>query len=451
MENKKKCVFRKSNSCIKCKNISLQDDSNYCKLHIKNYNINFNILNNFLGSKKNLELYDIYPLLVYIYSNNNNNDVNYETFINIIEYIYLNKYKVLTIINSDLCYYKKDSFLIKYNKQNVINYIHKLLYNTYLISIDKKKLNCVKKIQKNILKFLIKKLQINYDNEIPQNNEDPFTYDLITDIPNNIKFSYKDISGHLYTFNCIELDYFIKKMGAWNPYTKEVFSEDIINKLNKFINYNRFQRKSLENSYTWNTPLQAYTEVSQILEKIGFYNNVEWFMKISYNDIKNIIHRYKYITTGIENSNLYFNHSIRKQFYIYDFSKNIIELFKDGNDHYLLCCKFIKAISIYSDDFYNNLSPWLLYLDENIDTDYNIHDDNTIIIRPLTRNYITNIISNSTNNRTSNINTLLYPEQVNYMHNTTDVINNSNRNINTNIMTLVEQLNMIFNMLDSEE
>ena len=86
-----------------------------------------------------------------------------------------------------------------------------------------------------------------------------------------------------------------------------------------------------------------------------------------------------------------------------------------------------------------------------MDTGDNIYNDNTLIIRPLTRNYITNIINNSTNNRTRNINSLLYPEQVNYMYDTTDIINNSNRNINTNIMTLVDQLNMIFNMLDSEE
>ena len=427
------CIFRKSNSCIKCRNDTINVESNYCQLHIKNANNMFNILNIFLGSKKNLEISDLYPLLVYIYSHNNIIDDVNNLFNNIIDYIYSNKYKLLNIINSSLCYYNKKQLLNKYKKNNVINFIHNLLYNTYLISIDSKKIKSVIKIQKNILKYLIRKLHVIYDNEIPENNEDPFTFDSINEIPNNLKFSYKDNAGHLYTFNSIELDYFINKNGTWNPYTKEEFSEDFINKLNKFINYNRTERKSLENLYIWNTPLQAYTDVSQIIEKIGFYNNVEWFMKLSYTDIKNIICRYHYITTGIADSNLYFIDNIRKHSYIYDFARNIIKLFENGNEHYLLCCKFIKALSLYSKDFYNNLPSWLNYIDENIYINNNNFNDNTIIIRPIARNFLNN----------NNLNILLNPLSSNLSSRT--IFESDYENT---VIRAVEQLNMIFNILD---
>jgi hypothetical protein len=38
----------------------------------------------------------------------------------------------------------------------------------------------------------------------------------------------------------------------------------------------------------------------------------------------------------------------------------IIRLFEEGNNRFLLCCYFIKALALYSDDFYNNLPNWLI-------------------------------------------------------------------------------------------
>ena len=37
----------------------------------------------------------------------------------------------------------------------------------------------------------------------------------------------------------------------------------------------------------------------------------------------------------------------------------VIILYENGNSRFLLCCMFIKALALYSDDFYNNIPEWL--------------------------------------------------------------------------------------------
>ena len=239
-----------------------------------------------------------------------------------------------------------------------------------MISIDPIKINKIITLQKAVLQHLTNKLNVKYHNQEPINNEDPFTYDLISEIPEILKFSYKDAKNTLYTFNCIEFDYFIRKYGAWNPYTKEEIAEDIILKLNNYIKYNKLERKSLENNYDWKTPQQAYTDVSHVLEKIGFYTDISWFMKLSYKTIKLIIMKYRMLSVSVSDNNLYLNKNLNKNNYIYDFAKEIIKLAENGDEHYLLCCNLINALALYSRDFYNNMPQWLI--ESNIENNINI-------------------------------------------------------------------------------
>ena len=44
----------------------------------------------------------------------------------------------------------------------------------------------------------------------------------------------------------------------------------------------------------------------------------------------------------------------------YDFAKDIIRLFEDGNSNFLSCCIFMKSIAIYSNDFYKSLPEWIV-------------------------------------------------------------------------------------------
>ena len=111
--------------------------------------------------------------------------------------------------------------------------------------------------------------------------EDPFTFDSIDEIPNNYKFSYKDKNGHIYTFNGLELNYFINKVGKWNPYTREELSNGVLIKLQKFLGYRRLTNINLNEKYCWQTPMQSYTDVSRVMEKMGFYININWFLKFN--------------------------------------------------------------------------------------------------------------------------------------------------------------------------
>ena len=57
---------------------------------------------------------------------------------------------------------------------------------------------------------------------------------------------------------------------------------------------------------------------------------------------------------------------INEQNYVFVFAKEIIKLFKNGNEHFILCCNFIKSLSLVSDNFYNNLPEWLSTVNNNL-------------------------------------------------------------------------------------
>ena len=74
---------------------------------------------------------------------------------------------------------------------------------------------------------------------------------------------------------------------------------------------------------------------------------------------KNIIKTFKLVSReyqGIEN----FYIDITDNNIFYDFARETIKLFENGNDNFVLCCNFIKSIALYSDDFYNNIPEWMV-------------------------------------------------------------------------------------------
>ena len=239
-------------------------------------------------------------------------------------------------------------------------------------------------IQKAIKKFLYKSLK-KYNNCKCENIEDPFTYDNIDEISENLKFGFKDKNGYIYIFNAIEFEYFIRINGNWNPYTKEILPEYVKNRLELFIRYNGLIKKS-DNEFKWNSSLQAYTEVSQIMEKNGFYNNILWFNKLTYEKCKNIIKTYRKLSKNNNYNNIYFcrGFEFSKKTYIYDFCREIIRLFKEGDEHYILCCIFMKSISLYINEFYMNLPEWLL----DIDTPLNYPEFNDTLFMLFIQNLI---------------------------------------------------------------
>ena len=133
------------------------------------------------------------------------------------------------------------------------------------------------------------------------------------------------------------MNHFIKSGSNWNPYTKKEFDEKTIRNISIFINYFRLNKN---HNYKWMNIHQAYTDASYAMEKMGFYNNCEWFLEFNAKQIRNIIRLFKLISFNIYNHNEYFNNLDEDNIY-YDFSRNIINLFSNGNINFLLCCNFI--------------------------------------------------------------------------------------------------------------
>jgi virulence-associated protein VapD len=215
------------------------------------------------------------------------------------------------------------------------------------------------------------------------NDEDPFTLDNINELDKNELFIYSENNETNYFFIATELKYFIDTNGSWNPYTKQEFSESTIKNLNYFIKYFKLNKKKSLNKYEWNSIHQAFTDVSQIIEKIGFYNDTRWLLKLTSKQIKNIIKTFKLVSREYEGIEDYFV-DITDNNIFYDFAREIIKLFENGNDRFILCCNFIKSIALYSDDFYNNIPEWMV----------DIETPSIITIPINTRSSIVNEINN---------------------------------------------------------
>lgn len=345
-----KCIYRSINECKKCNR--KKKEGNYCNYHKNNENYIYEIIEDVLKDNIIFNQNSIYKIYKYIYENNE---------------IYTKELIFKTVLNT---LYNNNNKLLKiYNKYNIkkIEEIYNINKNTYEIEITKKQYNIIKRF---IYKCIIKKIKIN---EKTDNDEDPFTFDLIKEIPENKLFKYR-IDNRIYGFNALELKYFINISGNWNPYTKEIINNDILKKLDNFIKYNNLNIKDIEYKYKYNTEIQAYTKVSQLIEKIGFYNDVKWFLKLDYKKIKLIIKSFNYMSICIKQPLIYFIDEMNEINYKFVFCDNIIKLFNNGDSHFYLCCLFIKALALYSDDFYKNLPEWI----NDIVTSTNINENNNI-------------------------------------------------------------------------
>lgn len=340
-----RCIYRQVNTCIKCNNNSLYD-TNYCFVH-KNNNIElYEIINNSVKSIDKITQEDIYSIFSYIYENKNiyTKDIIFKSCL-----IHLFSKKIyLENIYPHLDLY---DLTIK----NVIEKIYLLNQNTYnLIKYNK---NILEKIKYFLIRNFIKPekyTSICYNNII-----DPFTFEPIETIPKQQQFIYKDKSNNFYIFDILELYYYITNYNNnTNPFTKEIFDNITLLKIKRQIEFYNLDINTIVLKYKPHNIIQSFTKVSQELEKIGFYNNVEWFLKLSKKQIQSIIRSFHYI--AIDNpENLQYIVNIHENNYHIDFANEIIKLFENGNSRFLLCCLFIKALALHSEDFYNNLPSWI--------------------------------------------------------------------------------------------
>lgn len=345
------CIYRDCNSCNSCENFR-HNNYKYCYSHIFYKNSLYEIIDYAINRREIKNNNDIYEIFKYIYDNP-------EIYTK--EFIFKGCIKIL--------FSKKEylsnlySFINNYDndKNKLIDIIFKLNKNTY--EIEKKKYKYYLIIYRLFMKKLLNKYYYN-DNIKLNNIEDPFTLENINDLNKNELFIYQENKDNTYFFIANELKYFIETNGNWNPYTKQEIPNNIIRNLNYFIKINKLNNNNNHlNKYEWTSISQAFTDVSKVMEKIGFYNDVKWFLKFTSNQIKNIIKTYKIITRDCENNNFFNN--INDNTIFYDFAREIIKLFENGNDNFNLCCYFIKAICLYSDEFYNNIPDWMADIETN--------------------------------------------------------------------------------------
>ena len=340
------CIYRQHNSCTQCYFNSKID--NYCSIHANNYNTIYKIINDAIG-RNEINIREIYNIFKYIY---NNDKIYTKEFIfkACLKTLYSNLYYLKSVFNK---------YFITSNENENNDIIHIIyLINLKTYNIEKEHYNKHKILYRFFITNIIKKHKYN-PNIILNNNEDPFTLDNINELDKNELFIYSETNETNYFFIATELKYFIDTNGGWNPYTKQEFPETTIKNLNYFIKYFKLNKKNTLNKYEWSSIHQAFTDVSQIIEKIGFYNDTKWLLKLTSNQIKNIIKTFKLVSSeyqGIEN----FYIDITDNNIFYDFARETIKLFENGNDNFVLCCNFIKSIALYSDDFYNNIPEWMV-------------------------------------------------------------------------------------------
>lgn len=328
---------------------------------------------------------DITDLIYYLYSNNNYKNNEKSLFYKILNKFFIKKNLFKIILNN----ININDINDKLKKKDLINIIYNDIYNKYI-----NKIIIIQKLFKRQLIYKIEKL--NYQKS--ENVIDPFSFDNIDDISNDIKYSYRNDDGHIYSFNASDFEYFLinnknENGSSWNPYTRENIPLYIIKNLQFYMKYKNIKSK-LDTKYIWNTPLHAYTDVSLYIDKIGFFTNVKWFISFNLSKVLSIIDFYQSISKDIED-NIYFKNdfksSLNNDNFIFEFSKETIKLFENGNDHYLLCCNYMKSLAYNSYEIYKSLPTWLFNHDVpiiilndyrlNITREYEFDFENFILSR----------------------------------------------------------------------
>ena len=364
MEQKIRCIYRKQKSFHICNKTAINNNF-YCCHHIHSKKKHLcKIFYNILEERHDIAVQDIFKMYKYIVEETIESD---DIFINI---LFIDLLKMIKVERLSIIY--KDYITNHNHTKNMYANIYELNKNTHSICV-KCNLKSLVEFQE-IVKYKVLSNSANPVNAEYLNEEDLFTTVSIRDIPHNRLFTIKDDKG-IYGYDIVELEYFVRnciKEGIvpYNPYTREEFSDKVLWRMNMKIKYENIATKTDE--CRWTTDMNAYTDLSIEIERRGFYNNPEWFKKMSRHDFLKCIKLFRDFSSTIEESRGYFNNininnaneedtdTERSLAFTYDFCKEAIRLFRECNDDlYILCCNFMKSLAICSNDFYSNIPDWL--------------------------------------------------------------------------------------------
>jgi hypothetical protein len=341
-----KCIYRNNKTFAICNTCSAVN-SRFCAKHKNMAKVIYEMFYDVLGraSEIGLECRSIYEIYKYVHNTDIEVDMKKLLFIEVMK-------KIPKAILHDI--YSPYFDIVKVNK-NVYERIYKLNENTSKFGEE----NALK-LQQLMKQWFVRRMLV-YDRATVINKEDIFTYDDIDEIEKNRLFIYTDVKGGVYAFDAVELTYFVDRckkdeVTIYNPFTRQKMDARMLCRLEMFMKYNGLVKKS---EYRWQTEGHAFTDLSFEIEKKGFYNSPDWFMKMDKKILLKVIKLFKDFSGSIKESSVYFL-ELRKDTFVYDFCKEGIRLFSECNDDlYILCCNFIKALAMYSRDFYMNLPEWL--------------------------------------------------------------------------------------------
>ena len=379
-----RCICRYNNFNLCDRNIA--NNLLYCRYH-KNTKISYihKIFYDVFKDKEEINIGDLYMLYRHINSNFGYiNDLYIDLLKNIPFKILLNIAVKNHIISNDRKYSKNEIYLRLYNINKNTHELESNHINIEEFCNIQRRLR--ERLRDRIKKKIRDRLRDNifnlkdYESGVARcdymNTEDLFTGENICDIPpkrlyilcnnknnKNADSDERSVKSEKYIFDAVELEYFVRKcrenkQNPYNPYNRDKLDEDFLENLSIFIKYNELEIKNDE--YLWENNMHAFTELSLEIESRGFYNSPEWFEKLKDADFLKVIKYFKLFSANTPESNKYFN-EIRADTLIFDFCKDAIKMFKEcNNEYYILCCNFIKAMALCSNNFYNNLPAWLL-------------------------------------------------------------------------------------------
>ncbi len=118
--------------------------------------------------------------------------------------------------------------------------------------------------------------------------EDFLTTETMKEIDYYFFVSFKDTDGFIYGFNIISLFNLIKKKDLKNPYTRNIFSPELILMVERRIHYNKLLNKTYhEINDTSNTRKMTMTiddkinELFQKIDSFGNYSQSEWLTSLN--------------------------------------------------------------------------------------------------------------------------------------------------------------------------
>ena len=211
--------------------------------------------------------------------------------INIIEYNRCNKISKQYIIEQ-LDFYKINRKNLKTKLE-----LFELLKNTInKLEYYKQYLYQIVKIQSIIRRFCVKnniyyRGFCYYNKKICNNQNDFYTFDPCTSIPDKYFFSYKDNDSFYYGFDIRSLNILISNNITNNPYNKTIINKNIIDNLNHIITI--FQKSNISIEYDFDLHLsleQQYNQkvlsIFQKIDELNYYTKTDWFDNLSIKQLK---------------------------------------------------------------------------------------------------------------------------------------------------------------------